>query len=38
MAERQLLHNADLDEIVDFFPRVVKNIKEDIASGVTWEN
>ena len=38
MAERQLLHNADLDEIVDFFHRVVKNVKEDIVSEVTWEN
>ena len=36
--ERQKLHNADLDEIIDFFPRVLKNIKEDISTGVTWEN
>jgi hypothetical protein len=38
IAERQLLYNADLDEIVDFFQRVVKNVKEDIASEITWEN
>ena len=38
IAERQLLYNADLDEIVDFFHRVVKNVKEDIASEITWEN
>ncbi len=38
MAERQLLYNEDLDEIVDFFHRVVKNVKEDIASEITWEN
>ena len=38
IAERQLLYNADLDEIVDFFHRVVKNVKEDIVSEVTWEN
>ena len=31
MEERARLHNADLDEIIDFFPRVIKNIKEDIA-------
>ena len=37
MEERAKLHNADLDEIIDFFPRVIKNIKEDIAGGVTWE-
>jgi len=37
MEERARLHNADLDEIIDFFPRVIKNIKEDIAGGVTWE-
>ena len=29
IAERQLLYNADLDEIVDL---------EDIASEITWEN
>ena len=38
LEERAKLHNADLDEIIDFFPRVLKNIKEDISTGVTWEN
>ena len=37
MEERARLHNADLDEIIDFFPRVIKNIKEDIAGGVGWD-
>ena len=37
MEERAALHNADLDEIIDFFPRVVENIKEEIANGLTWE-
>jgi hypothetical protein len=32
-----LLHNADLDEIIDFFPRVVENIKDEISNGLTWE-
>ena len=38
MEERAQLHNADLDEIIDFFPRVLQNIKDDISTGVTWEN
>jgi Leucine-rich repeat (LRR) protein len=38
MEERAALHNADLDEIIDFFPRVIENIKEEIANGVTWES
>jgi len=38
MAERAALHNADLDEIIDFFPRVLENIKDEISNGVTWEN
>ena len=37
MEERAALHNADLDEIIDFFPRVIENIKEEIANGLTWE-
>ena len=37
MEERAKLHNADLYEIFDFFLRVIKNIKEDITDGVTWE-
>ena len=37
MEERAALHNADLDEIIDFFPRVVENIKEEISNGTTWE-
>ena len=27
-----------LDEIIDFFPRVLENIKEEISNGVTWDN
>ena len=38
MEERAALHNADLDEIIDFFPRVIENIKEEIANGVSWES
>ena len=38
MEERAALHNADLDEIIDFFPRVLENIKEEISNGVTWDN
>ena len=38
MEERAALHNADLDEIIDFFPRVIENIKEEISNGVTWKN
>ena len=38
MEERAALHNADLDEIIDFFPRVIENIKEEIANGLKWEN
>ena len=37
MEERAKLHKADLYEIFDFFLRVIKNIKEDITDGVTWE-
>ena len=37
MEERAALHNADLDEIIDFFPRVVENIKEEIQNGVGWD-
>ena len=37
MEERAALHNADLDEIIDFFPRVVENIKDEISNGLTWE-
>ena len=36
--ESTQLHNADLDEIIDFFPRVLQNIKDEISNGVTWEN
>ena len=25
-------------EIIDFFPRVLQNIKDDISTCVTWEN
>ena len=38
MEERAALHNADLDEIIDFLPRVLENIKEEISNGVTWDN
>ena len=38
MEERAALHNADLDEIIDFFPRVIENIKEEIASGIGWDS
>ena len=38
MEERAALHNADLDEIIDFFPRVIENIKEEIANGLKWES
>jgi Leucine-rich repeat (LRR) protein len=38
LEEKAKLHNADLDEIIDFFPRVLQNIKEDVSTGVTWEN
>ena len=38
MEERAALHNADLDEIIDFFPRVIENIKEEIANGVGWKD
>ena len=38
MEKRGQLHNADLDEIIDFFPRVLQNIKDDISTCVTWEN
>ena len=34
MEERAFLHNSDLDEIMDFFPRVIENIKERISNGV----
>ena len=27
-----------MDEIIDFFPRVLENIKEEISNGVTWDN
>ena len=37
MEERAALHNADLDEIIDFFQRVVENIKDEISNGLTWE-
>lgn len=37
LEERAKLHKADLDEIIDFFPRVLKNIQEDVSTGVTWE-
>ena len=38
MEEKEELHNADLDEIIDFFPSVLKNIKDEIKNGITWEN
>ena len=37
MEERAALHNADLDKIIDFFPRVIENIKEGIRNGVGWD-
>ena len=37
MEVRAALHNADLDEIIDFFPRVIENIKEEISNSLTWE-
>lgn len=36
--EREALHNANLDEIIDFFPKVIQNIKEEIKNGITWDN
>ena len=36
--KEQALYNVDLDEIIDFFPRVIENIKEEIINGVTWKN
>ena len=38
MEEREQLYNADLDEIIDFFPRVLQNIKDGISTCATWEN
>jgi Leucine-rich repeat (LRR) protein len=38
MEERAALHNADLDEIIDFFPRVIENIKDEISNSLTWKN
>lgn len=38
MEERARLHKADLDEIIDFFPKVIATIKEEISTGLTWAN
>ena len=37
MEERAALHNADLDEIIDFFPRVLENIKEELSNTTGWD-
>ena len=37
MEERAAFHIADLDERIDFFPRIVENLKEEIANRLTWE-